>query len=299
MARHRLAIIIPTKDRPAEVARILANIAEQGERPCRVIIVDGGVSPAIDGAVARSVFPDLAIERVAVYPPSLTAQRNAGIRAVPADATHVAFFDDDVLLEEGALEAMMRFWGEAADDVGGAGFNLTNEPYRKPTYFEKFFCVNADRPSMILRSGFQSKVSCIRETARVGWLPGCAMVWRRDVFAECMFDERFSGYARYEEVDFSHRVGRKRKLYIVAGARAAHLSRPESAGFSFALGRMETVNRMYFVRKSPELSVTLCAWGLFGMLLNNIVKGVSRLDRRYLERARGNLSGFASLLLNQ
>lgn len=134
-------------------------------------------------------------------------------------------------------------------------------------------------------------------TAPVHWLPGCAMVWKKDVFKEFMFDENFSGYARYEEVDFSYRVGKKYRMFMVADAKAQHLSRVESTDFSFPLGKMEVLNRLYFVRKYPELSTSLCAWALFGIFLNNVLIGVLSMDIRRLYRARGNLAGFAKALL--
>lgn len=294
MPRHGLTVIIPTKDRPTELRRLLVNIMGQDYRPFQVIIVDGGDKPIDDAMMA---FPDLKIDHLRVIPASLTAQRNAGIRAVREDATLVAFFDDDIVLEKGALRNMMLFWEKTSDDVGGAGFNLTNEIYRKPSFFEKLFLVNADTPSQILRSGFQSKVSCMNVTAPVHWLPGCAMVWKKNVFKEFMFDENFSGYARYEEVDFSYRVGKKHSMLIVADAKAQHLSRVEGADFSFPLGKMEVVNRLYFVSKHPELSIPLCLWALFGIFLNNVLKGVMGMDARYLYKAEGNLAGFAQILL--
>lgn len=294
MPRHGLTVIIPTKDRPIELRRLLVNIAGQDYRPFQVIIVDGGDKP-IDNAIMA--FPDFKIDRLRVIPASLTAQRNAGIRAVREDATLVAFFDDDIILEEGALRNMMLFWDKASDDVGGAGFNLTNEIYKKPSFFEKLFLVNADTPSLILRSGFQSKVSYINTSAEVHWLPGCAMVWKKDVFKKFMFDENFSGYARYEEVDFSYRVGKTHRMLIVADAKAQHLSRVETADFSFPLGKMEVVNRLYFVRKYPELSTLLCVWALLGIFLNNVLKGMMGMDAKYLYKAGGNLAGFTRILL--
>jgi GT2 family glycosyltransferase len=294
MDRHSLTIIIPTKDRPDEVRRLLSSIIAQDYVPLQIIIVDGGQREV---AGIPKEFPSLKIDHIRVLPPSLTAQRNAGIRAVSHESEVVIFFDDDVVLADGALRKMVSFLAGSPAEVGGAGFNLTNETYRRPSVFEILFMVNADVPCMVLRSGFQSRISCLENTSRVDWLPGCAMAWKKDVFRDFMFDERFSGYARYEEVDFSYRVGKRYDLYIVAEAKAQHLSRVEDTGFSYSLGKMEVVNRLYFVRKNPDLSAALCFWALTGMLANNIIKGVFLLQKRYLERARGNLAGLLSSLL--
>ena len=113
-----------------------------------------------------------------------------------------------------------------------------------------------------------------------------------------MFDEWFSEYARYEEVDFSYRVGRRYRMFVVRDAAVRHLNRLEDTAFSYPLGRMEVINRVHFVRKNPDLSLGLCLWGLFGIWLNNIVKGALGLNLRYLNRARGNIAGFINLFVH-
>jgi len=229
---EKLGIIIPTKDRPDEVRRLLKEISVQDLKPDQIIIVDGGFI-SIGGIIAE--FPSLNIDYVRKIPPSLTAQRNAGIRTVREDISVVIFFDDDVRLEDKALNCMARFWNNAPEDTGGAAFNLVNEAYKRATFMEKIFIVNSDMPLSILRSGFQGKASCLEETRQVAWLIGCAMSWRKDVFKEFIFDERFSGYARYEEVDFSYRVGKKHKLFVVADAKVRHYTKLEDVDISFSL----------------------------------------------------------------
>jgi len=296
MFKEKLAVIIPTKDRHEELRRLLKDISTQEIHPEQIVIVDGGATSAKE---IFAEFPNLKVDYVRKIPASLTAQRNEGIRSLREEISLVAFFDDDVVLEDNSLCNMMKFWEGASPETGGAAFNLTNEAYKKPTFFEKIFFVNANTPNRILRSGFQSKVSCLEETLPVQWLPGCAMVWRKSVFNEFLFDEWFSGYARYEEVDFSYRAGKKYKLYVAAEARIKHLSGAENENFSFSLGKMEIVNRFYFVKKNRDLSLVLCSWALFGFFLNNVFKGIFWLKRRYLLRAAGNTMGFLQILFNK
>ena len=289
MPSEKLAIIVATKDRPEELKRLLESVSSQDIKPVQIVIVDGGNSPV--RRIAED-FRDLNINYVRKVPASLTAQRNIGIGALRDDVTLAAFLDDDIVVEKDGLKNMVDFFEASPQDVGGASFNNMSDRYKKPTILERIFFVNADKPGMILRSGFQSKLCSLDETTSVEWLVGCAMVYRRGVFSEFAFDEYFSGYARYEDVDFSYRVGRKYMLFVVADAKVQHLNRLEDADFSFALGRMEFINRLYFTGKNPDLSTALCYWSLFGLFLNNILKGVLRMDRRYLNRATGNIAGF-------
>jgi GT2 family glycosyltransferase len=252
-------------------------------------VVDGGGSP-VDGLLKE--FRDFKVDYIRSVPPSLTEQRNRGVERVGRDVTLVAFLDDDTVLKDDAISGMMEFWAGASPDTAGAAFNILTGPYRKPTLLEKIFLVNADRPNMILRSGFQTRVGVYSENTPVKWLVGCAMVWRKSIFREFRFDEKFTGYARYEEVDFSYRVGSKYKLYVASKAMAEHHLNPENVEFSFALGKMEIVNRLYLVRKNRGLSLGLCLWGCLGFFLNNAARGFVLHDRRYALKARGNIAGF-------
>ena len=292
-SEEKLGVIISTKDRPDEITRLLECLSGQEVKPAQIIVVDGGDAPVKDIA---SGIAGIAVDYIRKLPASLTAQRNAGVRMLKEDITLVAFLDDDVILEKDSLKNMMRFWANALLDVGGASFNNISVKYAGATFMEKVFCVNADRPCGVLRSGFQSRFRCLDRTTRVEWLVGCAMVYRKKIFKDFMFDEKFSGYARYEEVDFGYRVSRKYKLYVVSDARIAHPFPPENPAFSFELAKMETINRLYFVRKNPGLSVFLCYWGLIGILLNNIVMAIFRFDRRCLNRVRGSIAGLAGSL---
>lgn len=293
MVVEKLGIIIPTRDRPEQLRRLLENIATQEVKPVQIIIVDGSHSP--EQKVLEQVSGLTKIDYIRKVPASLTAQRNIGIEMLHSEVTLACFFDDDIVLKQDCLNNMLRFWSGTSEDTAGAGFNLINEIYKKPTLFEKIFLVNADTPSRILRSGFQSKLCFQNKTTSAEWLPGCSMVWRKKIFKVFRFDEWYSGYARYEDVDFSYRVGRKYKMYIVADAQVQHLNKLESINFSSALGKMEVVNRLYFVKKN-QLCTPLCYWALLGLFLNNVVKALRGVDIRYLYRSRGNFLGFMHII---
>ncbi|MDD5439158.1 MAG: glycosyltransferase [Candidatus Omnitrophica bacterium] len=294
MPDNKIAVIIPTKDRPEELGRLLESIRSQDAGPCEVIVVDGGRVPA--EGVVNGFSGSLTIRYVRQVPASLTAQRNAGIRCLGNEATLAAFFDDDIVLEQGCLRNMLSFWEKASGSIGAAAFNNITEEFAMPSLGQRIFLVNAAMPGRVLRSGFQSRPYPVPHDIRVQWLPGYAMIFRREVFGSFLFDEKFAGYARYEDVDFSYRVGRSYTMFVVRDAKVRHCNRPEDISFSFSLGKMEIVNRFYFVRKTPELSVALCLWACLGIFLNNAVKGIVFLDRRARLRAAGDLAGFAALL---
>lgn len=294
MIKNNLAVIIATKDRPQELSRLLESIKTQEVKPSQIIVVDGSDS-GLTGLL--SLYSYMGIDYIKVIPPSLTKQRNVGISAVKDDAVFVAFFDDDIALEENSLRNMMKFWENASQDTAGACFNNMSEPFKKPRLGERIFLVNANTPGRITRSGFQSIPCAVDKTMRVDWLIGCAMVYRKSIFKKLSFDEWFYGYARYEDVDFSYRVGREHKMFVVADAKIKHFVKLEKIESSFALARMEVVNRMYFVKKNHNLSSILCCWSILGILINNVIKALSGKGVRYKLRARGSFYGFVEVFL--
>ncbi|MBM3251229.1 MAG: glycosyltransferase [Candidatus Omnitrophica bacterium] len=292
MVKEKLAVIIPTKDRSTQLNRLLDSVSTQKVLPCQTIVIDAG------GGDVESVlkkFPYLNIDYTRVKLASLTAQRNLGITFLKPDISLVCFFDDDVILQEDSLVNMMKFWEDAPLDVGGAAFNNFYRKFKKPNLFERFFRVRAERPGVILRSGFQSLPCSLERTMQVDWLIGCSMMFRKKVFNEFLFDEWFSGYAHCEDIDFCCRVGKKYRLFVVADAKILHISLGEKVQDYYSFGKMQILNRLYFVKKN-NLSILLCYWACLGIFLNNLFNGLARFNRGSLIRAQGNISGFSQAI---
>lgn len=291
--RHRLAVVVPTKDRPAELRRLLDSVRQQSTRPDQIIIVDGG-DRTVEGVVAD--FPDLGIEYVRHYPPSLAKQRNAGMVRLRPDMTLAAYLDDDLVMEPGAFEAMHRFWDRADADVGGARFNIIDEPHPHLLWLKTLFLIDYPRRGVILPSGFQTSICRTDEDFYVQWLSGGATVWRREVVDTIHYDEWFLGTGYLEDIEYSYRVGRRYRLAVVADAKVQHLSPPVRRDRLHLLGLWEAQNRLYFVRKNPKLSPLLLTWGILGNIFLNALRGVYTRNPDYFVRARGNAAGLAAVL---
>jgi len=281
----KLAIIILIKKRINKLKDLLHSIHNSTYHPFMLIAVDSSVPPEED---VFEQFKHLKIKYVRSSNDSIPAKRNIGIMSLPDNITHVAFLDDDIILERESLGNMMKFWEKADLNVGGASFNVVNNLHKKPNIMEKLFLVNDNKAGRILRSGFQTKLCGGIQTQ---WLKGGATTWRKEIFDEYKFDEHFTGYAHCEDVDFSYRVGKEYKMFVVSDAEIRHMHSLENPDFSMALGKMQIVNRIYFVKKNSEISLGLCLWACTGIFFNNILKGVFLLDMRHLKRALGNLQG--------
>jgi glycosyltransferase involved in cell wall biosynthesis len=285
---HKIAFVVPTKDRADELRRMLASLAAQSRRPDQVIVVDGS-DPDIRHVVDE--FPQLGCDYVRVFPPSLARQRNAGMQALKPEMTLAGYLDDDIVLEPDAVARMLTFWEAAAPDVGGAAFSITNTPLPNWIGIKRLFGIDDFRPGLVLASGCVSTLGSQPEDTEVEWLCGGATVWRRDVVDAYPYDDWFSGTGYMEDVDFSFNVGGRYRLMIVAGARLAHYSPPVRPDRQFLLGRWQIVNRMYFVRKHRQRGMSLArAWtASVAFAVLNAVYALR--DRQYWARARGNCAG--------
>jgi len=287
---HTLAIIIATRDHPQELRRTLTSLEAQSVLPRQVIIVDGGARTVEDVVGA---FPRLSIVYRRVHPPALARQQNLAINDVDPSADLIGFVDDDIVLEPGALDAMLAFWEQAPPDVGGAAFNIVNNiaPPRA-VWLKSLFGMDSRRPGVMLRSGCQTRIGAVSDTRAVSWLNSGTTVWRRQVWETWRLDERFGDRAHLYDVDFSFRVGRRFRLMVVAQARVREVPDPARRWDDEAFGRWQVVNRLYFVSKHPELSLARCCWALVGQVLVNVGRGFVERDRRLLRRAGGNLAGW-------
>jgi GT2 family glycosyltransferase len=289
----QLALVVPTKDRPQEVRRLLASVRSQSIVPARLVIVDAG-----DGTLASVAdeFGDLDVHYVRAERPGLTRQKNAGIERVEDGAELIGFIDDDIVFEPGAMEAMLEFWRAAAPDVGGASFNIVNVAAARSRLVPRLmrlFRMSANGYGRVLPSGFNTPITNTPTTQFTEWLNGGSTVWRREIFREHRFGEWFPGSGLCEDVWFSLRVHPEHRLAVVAAARVRHQEVGRTTSSDFRQGRAQVVNRLYVVTSDSRLSPPHCLWALTGQLLLNLALGIATRDRRLLLRAAGNVAGFA------
>jgi glycosyltransferase involved in cell wall biosynthesis len=293
----RLAVVIPTKDRPQEVRRLLSSLSAQTLWPAEVVVVDASAGNGVAGV--EDEFHALGVRRVRAPRPGLTRQKNLGIDQLRTDADLIAFIDDDIVFEPGAIAAMMTFWAAAGPEVGGASFNIVNVAIPRSRLVPRvmrFFRMSTDRYGVVLPSGFNTSIVNAPATREAQWLNGGSTVWRRLVFREHRFGEWFPGSGLCEDLWFSRRVYPRYRMVVVADARVAHQEVPRSTRGDFRQGRAQVVNRLYVVRTDARLSLAQCLWALTGQVTLNVGLGLATRDPGLLLRAAGNVAGFARVL---
>ena len=294
-SRHRLALIIPTRNRVELLVKLLQSIQNQNIRPAQIIIVDGSDQPIqkkIEGYLSSS---DTYIH---VSPPSLTRQRNAGVRQIRPDITIVGFLDDDIEFMPDTVEKLLSFWENGSKNLGGTQFNIINNPRRNPVvgFLTRLFSIDCTVPGKVLHSGFVSAEIPLTRDIKTEWLCGGATVWRRDILSRFHFDEWYAGWAYQEDIDFSYTVSKNHDLYFIVDSKVYHNPPPYNKIKNVSLGKMAVMNRYYFVKKHPELSVFLFYWSTIGLAFINILTSLRDFDLGGFRSARGNISALISIV---
>jgi GT2 family glycosyltransferase len=293
----RLAVIIPTRDRPRELKNLLTNLGQQTLPPSQVIVIDSGRG---NPDSLRAEYPDLNMIYKKYFPPSAARQRNEGLKHVLSSIVYVGFFDDDIVPDCTAIEHVVAYLDQAIPDVAAVSLNLVNYPQMefsnlKGLPFVERFALYSRRRGVVLRSGFQTLIGPVDEPVRVSWFPSAAIVCRREVLPPCPFDPWFQTYSYLEDLDFSYRLGRKRTLMVIPSARFIHLEPQTGKDKGFLFGKKEVLNRVHFVRKHKELSLWLCLLGLVLKAGMNLFQFLATGRVAFISRALGNLVGLTRI----
>ena len=295
MNSHKIAFIVPTMDREPDLRVLLNSLIMQTHKPDQVIIVDGSYTEV------KSViydFPSLNIDYLRIFPPSLTKQKNAGVKKIDDDITLVGYLDDDLELYPDSIENMLNFWENAPMIVGGVAFAIASGE-RQVGKLRKFFGIDSDEPGRVLTNGFVSMLDDPVKTINVDWLNGGATVWRRKVINEYSYDEWFKGSGFMEDMDYSFNIRERYELVLLSNAKTEHHHHPIRGDRYYLLGKWQIINRLYFVRKYIDRGLSIRgAWvASFSIVIVNLIAGISRLDYNRIRMSFGNIIGiFISMI---
>lgn len=290
-----IAYLVPTKDRPEDLRKLLESLRRQTSQAAQILIVDGSEVP-IEPLLAD--YPELPLTYVRVFPPSLARQRNAGMAALAPGIEVAGYLDDDLELDPLATERMQAFWAATDAFTGGAAFTIVNQPDRGRigALISDFFLINGPAQGKVLRSGFATSILPRDRTEQTDWLYGGATLWRRAVIDAFQYDEWYIGHGYLEDLDYSHRVAQKYRLFVLADARCWHWPKSVRMEQNFALGRQQVMNRIYFTRKFRHFSRIAFFWAMLGQSVRNLIEPFQTRDLAGWIRFRGNLKGYADLL---
>lgn len=259
------SIIVCTKDREHDLARMLESLSRQTRLPDELIVVDSGS----DGAEAHvrafaAQTPPCRVEYLRSAP-GLTRQRNLGIRSATKDIVH--FLDDDVVLEPAYINEIQKTYEtpqyEGALAVGPV-LEVTRQTSRLGSWFRHFFLLtHIDGAGRMQPSGYAS-LSWYGKFADIHPIQvGCGCcTFRREVFQQVGFDEWFEGYGCMEDADFTLSVSERGLMFENPRARMLHLESPSARMNLRRTIAMQIVNHHYVFKKHlpQDMFHWLCFW---------------------------------------
>lgn len=212
----KISVIIPTRDRPKDLADLLLSISNQSHSPLEVIIVDD--SPLTSAITTVNLFSstfaslNCKLKYVKGSCDGLPAARNLGVLCAEGDT--ILFLDDDTLLDSNAIFILATFFEDNPSALGVQPkiISLTKKTEsRLARRFEDAFyrALMLDYDTMdklaVRRSGSSVFPRDLTKVIQVQRLSGCCC-YKKVVFNKLSFDTNLKRWGLLEDLDFSYRV---------------------------------------------------------------------------------------------
>lgn len=269
---HQIAILIPTRNRPEKVGKLLDSLCKSILFPQQIVVVASGkdILPVI------STYKDkLNIDYIFSEVVGQVNQKKLGLKLINPEIDWVVFLDDDVIVcpdtFSSAFKAMKSLETDQATGISGVGFGISstsrvNKVGKPSKFLARFFLIYSDKPGVVLRSGQATSYQESEKPIYTQWLNGVSM-WRREISLRYLNLTLNSRYAACEDLIFSYGESKRGKLLYLPKS-VVHFQDSEITDFEdISILRSAAYNRMFFVLMHKELSRWLCAWSQLGRSL--------------------------------
>ena len=290
----KISIVIPTRNRPKFLKKTLNNLSKNNFFFNEIIIVDASDKSLL---FEKNNFPKIK-KKIKFYKsiPSISFQRNLGLKKVNSSSNYIMFLDDDVNFKKDAFKKMYNFLTKNKH-YSGIGFNLIInkkfifDEFKKNKLFQ-ILKVYDEVPGVVTSSGWHTKAINLKKNTEVEWLPTQAVIYQKKKIKRLKFENSFGKYSYLEDLDFSYQVNKIGKLVI--NYEAKYSSNNEVKRNFFLFGMKEVINRFIFVKKN-KLNILNFNFGLLLLLIKNFVFILIN-NYKYLFRLIGNLFGTILIL---
>lgn len=286
-----LTAIIPTRNRPGDLANAVASLCAQSRPPDELIIIDQSTGDESRIQVESLIGGDKRIRLVYIHDPRISGLVEARrIAAERAGGNIICFLDDDVVLEPDYLEQIEHGFVDRPEMVGCCGI-LTNMQ-RQPFGYEFGFHLFHRGIFRDIRVGLHGKFNGRGHPLIASeMLSGGVSAWRREVFPVVPFDVA-NGFHMLEDIDFSTRVAKHYgpRLYINPNARVEHHFSPVNHEILAPRQRRKLIEYIVYYKKRrdwPGASFVL-PWLLLGLMLESAFQSLSA---RSFAPLQGNFAG--------
>ena len=211
-----ISVVIPTRNRPELLKRLLVALQNQNLRANQIIVVDSS------DKLLRLPQDEIEISRVTTFVytdiRSAAIQRNIGIEHVSHDCGYLFFLDDDVLPQPDYFEKMASSLSKN-DVIGVSGLAINPKATHvrlKPSgltgFIQRMFLLDSKHDGKLLMSGVNIPLRHgTKLPQEVDWLIGCAG-WQFSEIKDLRFENDFYGQSLAEDVIFSAQAKKRGTL---------------------------------------------------------------------------------------
>lgn len=262
---HAVAVVIPTRNRPEKLQKLLSSIANSSVKPKQVVVVSSGV---IVQSVIDLFMKSLSITYVHSQVAGQAAQKKLAIKMIDQEVEWCLFSDDDVLFDTEAIaNALEIVEVHDHEEIIGVGFSLppTSRVLEKSVMMQKLarlFLLDSKYPGRVLASGHASSYLHQKQITCTEWLNGVSM-WRIGFARDYGKNIISTPYAACEDLIFSYPLSKIGKLIFVPSAKVEFQEGELSDFNSWNVFRSASIWRYYFVCKNQDLSIAAFLWSQF------------------------------------
>ena len=271
-----LSLIIPTKNRPADLKNAIASIVEQSIFPDELIIVDQSHDLSSKMMVENILDGIKNINLIYIYDVEISGlieAKKVGVDNSCGDI--ICFIEDDVVLSSDYIEQITSGFSVNKSMLGCCGI-MTNFNANSKFYlfvFELFHRGIFKDVRQRVTLGKVAKTFVLSDK-----LSGGISAWRREVFYYLYFDVKNS-FHMLEDIEFSTRVYRyfNGRLFINQKVRLAHYSSPIQRDGIFLQKRRKSKECIIYFKKRIgwEWSISSMLWLMMGMFFESIFISLS------------------------
>ncbi len=267
-----ICIIIPTYNRAEDLRVTLESIKPYIARLGEIIIVDQSTDDLTKKLVGSLRKKNITYVRSDV--PALTVARNRGVKAASRSSKLILFIDDDVSLDKGYFDEIVRVFNEHPNALGVGGYYLA--PGMCEGRFERairrlFLIEHHARNSARVLSAYGAVYpSELDSIIAAQWIPGFNMTFKREIFSKMKFDEKLRRYSLAEDFDFTYRVHSLSpgSLYLTPLAKLVHRVSSVERYPAKRISYMNQAHHFYlnyknFNKNAKEAVIFL--WAIFGI----------------------------------
>ena len=284
----KLSVVVPTKNRPAELRSFLKSLWEQALLPDQLIIIDQSKKINIIKGEVEEVAKRLEININYVHDQNINGLVQAKAAAIPYNkCSIISFFDDDIVLEENCLKEMYQAFIDNPKMTAANGLIL-NTP--KETFFRRFvfeithFGVYRDNRREIFYQMIDTKEEQLLPK-KLNALSGGLTFYRKEIFEKVPFDEK-NKFHSYEDKEHSIRLelNYPSSMYLIPKAKLYHYHVQTNRESDIAKVKNDNIEIIKIFKKYKRQSLfgIDLLFLLIGLFFYALIKGVKNKNIKYV-----------------